>query len=1054
MEKNENKKNIGLKRSLIVTLVLTLVLGTYSFADFGPKAQAAEFAKIVDWDTYYTEAVKGVAVSAKLDNGKTLYIPASYRAAGYYPSYSESPEGAKNYRQYTGTYAGTYANENPGASYIDTNGDFYFGDKKWASGVKDYVVVRDRHFLLFENTTVSSWGKGDKGELGVGYKANKSALSEVVDTLYGDPITGIKKIFVWDQTSSSEPGVLLVGDGQVFLIGYGFNKNSFTDAKPLDVTSNFPAFTSAEDFDMFFLEDAEYSNQQIYGGYTDGTYRTQMKRLFVINGENYSLTNIMADDQGTVYEGLATSLTKLPSSLNLKNLKRVSDSYKIYNSMTYKYQFYANTRSTIYYQLDNGVLSYFGTTPETFAKFPQVFDPTIKTLNVGVSSATGVYTGTIWYVKNKSLYAFGSNVNNVSGVAGGALKTPVKITGPANELVNVSKFEASPKANWALLEDGTLYSFKNSNASTWTKHTVKFLDIFSHSTDGLGTQEVFGISEDYKLYYLDDPTYGFSPLTSITAKLAPEGYVAPVTKPTTPVLTTKSQDKFDQFTVGIDYGTDTGLAVKEYQINSGAWTPYTGDFVVKETGAVRIVARSADSKGNASDEAVLQITSNPIVITAGEPNVTKVSPNEFKVSAKATGAVKTQVRVDGASWQNHNVANNLLLAPGEHTIEVKLLNSKDEELISKSFPVTADATTPVVIAKPSITQIGLNSDYGLNLDVQYDTTAGEAQYSVDGGTWTATTGTISVSNDVHTVRVKVVATDGKESEVVDFVTTKTDPKVEIDNDSLKIDLGVTAPGLKVYYKDNVNGVWTEYTAPVTYPPGTYTFDVEVREDASGDVVYTGGPFTIVVTDPNAGNPGDGGTTPTPNPGTGTPVGDEDVDFTVNSGGLFARFEGADLSTIIIDSTNPYQSINSVSRALFEDSRGNAEGYQYSMDVTDFVSDPMQDNSNLQQSLVVSIPANALSVNVLSTKTLNGPVSELSHIGKHVFTGTGPEMLATAKAFEGMGYYEVPLEFTLSVPDRVKIVTSGSGSKFVPGESTGLMAGIYKSKFTLTLSSGI
>ncbi|MEW4426047.1 hypothetical protein AB1I68_00970 [Paenibacillus pabuli] len=1050
-KKNEKKYNIriGWKRSLIVTLVVALLVGTYSFMNLGPKAQAAEFSKIMKWNTYYSESVSGTAISAELDNGKTLYIPAFYRAMGYYPSYSESPENVEKYREYSGTYAGTYTK--PGASYITSSGDFYIGTEKIASGVKDYVVVRDRHFVLFEDGTVSAWGKGDKGELGVGYKANKTALSEVVDDLYGDPITGIKKIFVWDQTNSSSAGILMVSDNQVYMIGYGFGKESYTGAKPLNVTSHFPAFTSADNFDMFFLENAEYSSQQVYGGYTYGTYNMQAKRLFVINGENYAMTNLLADDQGAIYEGSTTSITKLPASINLKNLKRVSEAYYQYENSTGKNKFYANGRSSIFYQLDNGILTYWGTTPETFGKYGPVFDPTIKTLNVGVSSVSGVYTGTIWYVKNKNLYAYGSNVYDVSGVSGGALKTPARITGPANELTNVSKFEASPSGNWALLEDGTLYGFKNANASSWKKQSIKFLDIFSHSTDGLGRSEVFGIGEDYNLYYLKDPAYTVSTISGVTAKLAPADYVAPVTNPDKPLLAISSQDKFNQSVVTINYGSTGDIATKQYQINGGGWQDYTGDIVVTQSGNVTIQARSADSKGNISEVGELTFTSDPIVITAGHPTIDKVSAEEFKISADATGYTKVQVRVDGAAWQEFNVANNLLLTPGDHTVEIRMMNNRDQELINKTFNVTADNPAPVVVAKPVVTQKGLNNQYSLDIEVSFDKAEGEAQYSIDGGSWKTTTGTFNVSNAVHTIQAKVVGITGVESEIVDFVTTKVDPKVTMDNGNLEIDTGVVNSDYEVYYKDNVNGVWTKYVGTVNYPPGTYTIDIEVREVSSGDVVYSGGPFTLVVPDPNAGN---GGTTPTPDPGAGTPVGQEDVDFTVNSGGLSAKFEGADLSTIVIDSTNPYQSINSVSRALIEDSRGNGKGYQYSMDVTDFVSESMQDNSTNTQSLVVSIPANALSVDVLNTKTINGPAAELSNVGKHVFTGTGPEMLATAKAFEGMGYNEIPLNFTLSVPDRVKIVSSGTGSKFVPGESTGLMAGIYKSKFTITLSSGI
>ncbi|MEK4529854.1 RCC1 domain-containing protein [Paenibacillus sp. FSL H8-0104] len=1052
-ETKDRKKytiRVGWKRSLIVTLVIALLVGTYSFADFGPKAQAAEYVK-VDSVTPYTDAYSGPTVGYSFNMNDGSYFQVS--SWNFYIGTS-FPAGVKKAKALSG----------PNNIYLTDTGELWSGSPavKVLDNVKDFEVMAENaqslytsYFALMNDGTVLAWGKGTSGQLGIGYKQDKTVPTEVIDPETGDPMEGVKKII-----SSASDNLLLIKDGSVYMVGNIFlNTTSFTTAAPVKMNAKFPAFTTADQFEMKAVENrtALREGNHFYGNSFGGSQEAS-RRVFVINGKSYSLTNFFAYDKRDIYYGWGETyhsqgLIELPADIKVENLVKMG---------AYSFQSYSKNDlnvSTGYLNLDQGKLEYWGTTFASWGKLPANFSSTRMQIATGVEKVQGTGLGTIMFRKsNGNLYVSGTNYERLSGTSDTLPAIPIRVTGPENQIKNIKDFgikvstsSYSDKSVYALQEDGTMLTWNQDGAVTTLPD--KYLSMYTMRQNEEGLTEILAIREDGALGRFDRYSTKFVPYTN-SPVVYPADYVVPVTKPETPVLTTTSQDKFDQFSVSINYGTSADLTVKEYQINSKGWTPYTGEFVVTDTGSVRILARSADSKGNISDEGVLQIVSNPIVIDSGEPNVTKVSANEFKVSAKATGAVKTQVRVDGAAWQNHNVANSLLLDPGSHTIDVRLLNAKDEELINKSFTVTADDPTPVIIAKPIVTQTGLNSTYGLNLDVQFDSAAGEAQYSVDGGTWTATTGTISVLNGVHTVRVKVVAIDGKESEVVDFVTTKVDPKVEFDNGDFKIDIGVIAPTLKNYYKDNVNGVWTEYTGPVTYPPGTYTFDVEIREDASGDVVYVGGPFTLVVPDPNTGNPGNGGTTPTPNPGTGTPVGQEDVDFTVNSGGLSAKFEGADLSTIIIDSTNPYQSINSVSRVLIEDSRGNGKGYQYSMDVTDFVSESMQDNSTNTQGLVVSIPANALSVDVLNTKTINGPAAELSNVGKHVFTGTGPEMLATAKAFEGMGYNEIPLNFTLSVPDRVKIVSSGTGSKFVPGESTGLMAGIYKSRFTITLSSGI
>ncbi|MEK4529852.1 hypothetical protein NST38_31085 [Paenibacillus sp. FSL H8-0104] len=1047
IEKKDRKKytiRVGWKRSLIVTLVIALLIGTFSFVDFGPKAQAAEYSRIIGVENYDEGNGQSTAGRSfnflELEGGRRVGLSGSNASQPLQGDYLKVRR-----------YSEPFTISKPKHLYIDSSNDLFYQEdtgtpKKMASGVKDFQGYNyytgtsfDSFFAHKLDETVEAWGRGTNGQLGIGYSQDKTVATKVVDpTDPTEDLKGIKKMISLS-TITRKSAILLVGDGKVYLIGTAFGKDSLIKAVPVDVTSIFPAFDTADEFDMFRINGEDSSKEEVM-------------RVFEIKGKQYTLRDLSVynPEVANTYETETANFYPVPDGIDARNVIKIS------NQVTNPHSGKSENRYILVHLSESKVLTLWGSPIEQYSdayKFvtsgTATFNSSPQQIATGVDYFSATSGGHIYFVKGGNLFYVGTNQLNNSGLTGGPFLTPIKIVGPANELTDLKKFYHTNMGNYYLKKDGTLLGWTTQGAIF--THKRKYIDLISYRDSPSGLT-VVGLGEDFGLYRMWSTSESTG--SPMATGVAPKDYIAPVVKPETPILTTTSQDKFDQFTVSVNYGTSADLNVKEYRINGGAWTPYTDEFVITDTGAVRILARSADNKGNISDEGVLQIVSNPIVISAGEPNVTKVSANEFKISAQATGAVKIQVRVDGAAWQNHNRANNLLLDAGQHTIDVRLLNARDEELVNKSFTVTADSTAPVVVPKPTVTQTGLNSSFRLNLDVQYDTSAGEAQYSVDGGTWATTTGTISVSNDVHTVRVKVVATDGTESEVVDFVTTKTDPKVAMDNDTLEIDLGVTAPDLKIYYKDNVNGVWTEYTGPVTYPPGTYTFDIEVREDTSGDVVYSGGPFTLVVPDPNTGNPGNGGTTPTPDPGTGTPVGQEDVDFTVNSGGLSSRFEGADLSTIIIDNTNPYQSINSVSRALLEDSRGNGKGYQYSLDVTDFVSDPMQDNSTNSQNLVVSIPANSLSVDVLNSKTLNGPPAELSNVGKHVFTGTGPEMLATANSFEGMGYYEIPLNFTLSVPDRVKITSSGSGSKFIPGESTGLMAGIYKSKFTFTLSSGI
>ncbi|MCE3203474.1 hypothetical protein [Paenibacillus sonchi] len=302
------------------------------------------------------------------------------------------------------------------------------------------------------------------------------------------------------------------------------------------------------------------------------------------------------------------------------------------------------------------------------------------------------------------------------------------------------------------------------------------------------------------------------------------------------------------------------------------------------------------------------------------------------------------------------------------------------------------------------------------------------------------------------------------------------------NGTFTVEAGTTNTGVKTEVRVD-NGPWTTYTGPVTLAGGSHVVDARIvnsggEELATSNKTINGptplptvaptatptvaptatptvAPTATPTVEPTATPTVAPTATPTPtlDPTWGNPIGSEDVTFTVLSGGFSSQFSGLLLDNVTISTTNPYQQINSVTNSVIEDSRGSGAGWNYTLKITDFVSDPVVDNSNNTNNLVVKMPSNALSVDVANSTTLAGQSGMVSQTGNHVFSDQ-PVVLAQANEYQGMGQYQIGQSYTLRVPDKVDIVSAGEGSSYKAGAKTSLRVGTYRSQFTFTLASGI
>lgn len=1049
--------------------------------------EGAGHANIVGVDYFADPTMNRVPrPTLELSDGRTIFMRDS--ALAFQPE-------DKNVLQDWGTDYIKYLHFNTAesgyAARLTTSGEFFvrkdqFNDpsrafSKWAEGWKDFVYLNYAggysFFGLKNDGNVVAIGSGTMGELGTGVKQSTSVPMEVLNPDTNTPLTGVKKIIQVDPVN-----VLFVTDSEIYKIGRAFGSSSFDNAKPIKVTSLFPGFNGADSFEMGYVGKGMLGTIDTINS---NPYADVSLRYFLINGSYYTLTDTSTSSKYTLESsGYSEMNSNRLYPFNGDPTKTVRSLYQ--QEQTNGGRVYtANAENTFFEIESNGNLVTWGFPIDQigYQSFDRSKYSTSKSLlipnaskvsvnpNAAISIVAALATdGNVYVVGNNgNTWAGGPNVG-ITGISG-VINAPTKLTGPDGAIENITDLAMSSSAMYLLKNTGDVYVFARDTSSIYknkyNKTTgTKFVGLLEIKRD-VNKSVVYGIDETGVLHLIDEAG-NTTPQTGATG-IYPPGYTPGPTTIDKPTEGMRSTDKFENTIITLEYPTVANK--KEYSLDNGAtWLDYTAPITLTNKGMINVKAR-AGLDSLYSEILDISFMNNPIVIPAGYPKLLE----QDGVLTIDTGSidlnrVKVQVDIDG---QVSDYTSPVLLQEGDYVARAIIQNQNGEELTRVTENITVDPPAPGTLTAPVGTVGDLDANNQRQLTIGFNPTQGSLQIQHDGGPWvdepeilnqysgttedpsaTERKFTLFVDNVVDSV-YKARVTDGVNfsSETLLVVTSQVyDPSFFRDiDDKLLIDFSNLPTGswYKEYSVDQ-GSTYHEYTGPIDIG-AALPIKVRVTDTGSGQVLIEKEYITPAL---NGTNPN-----PNPNPGVdpswGTEVtaADQEAILNVIGGGLSSKFNGLLLDNIEIQTVNQYQTINSVTNTLIEDSSGSGDGWTYSLSVTDFVSDPVLDTGLGTQDLVVKIPASAMNVDVKSAKVLAGSPDQTAKVGNYVL-GSQKQALAQANPFEGMGYYDIPMDFMFRVPSTVEVVSMGSGSAHQVGDKVGLRVGVYRSLFTFSLAKGI
>ncbi len=349
----------------------------------------------------------------------------------------------------------------------------------------------------------------------------------------------------------------------------------------------------------------------------------------------------------------------------------------------------------------------------------------------------------------------------------------IDITSPADgELLSVD----SVVAEWEVTDGGSGVSSVEYklDASAWVPTTETGSATLSDLSEGAHTFSVRAEDE-----------VGNTATSSVTFSVDTLVPTVDITSPADGAVMS-SGDVLVEYDVS---GTGSAVESVEISLDGGAW---------EETGMSSTLLQSLaegdhDVSVRATDEAGHQATDSvSFSVDTGAPVVTVTSPEEGALFATDTVTVTwtvsdaeatVEVSLDGGAWEPASGGSAAFsgLADGPHTVAVRATDIGGNEG-EDSVTFTVDTTAPTVsITEPADDALLASS----SLDVEWTATGADAtEYSVDGGTWQAVSGTTvtvsSLSDGEHTISVRVADLAGNTA--VDSVTVTVDtaaPTVDI-----------------------------------------------------------------------------------------------------------------------------------------------------------------------------------------------------------------------------------------------------------------------------------
>ncbi|MDH6675611.1 hypothetical protein M2277_006319 [Paenibacillus sp. LBL] len=1083
-EVHKNRRKPRKKRFLSALLAASLLIPSVLIPGKN-TVEGAGHANIDDIVYYYEDHQSSTRAYLTLSDGRKIL----FRDRGEYSNPVDKDkldEIGADIKKYISQSA-----DNKGVGMrLMSNGDFYYRKdsgynppnsfEKIASGWTDFVYNSEGYnaytfYGLTADGRVEAIGSGTYGQLGNGIKADTTVPVEVVDPdLFDTPLTGVKKMIQVDRNV-----VLFVTDSDVYKIGREFGDSSYTNAKPVKVTSMFPGFSGPSTLDMGYIDETSYGTKQISN--TSDNTRIGM-RYFEVNGSYYTLrdTSVSPNNTDRYTPGATTEISS--KTLYPFNGDPTTMSREVSNLSDKTDGSISRTSNTFMHLDGSGNLNAWGLPAsrlgaDYYAADYTTAESTVMTnlkkytvnANRDVSLVAGLGT-------NGNVYVIGSNGNTAyngivygKGITGieGRIETQTRLSGPDGAIKDITDLAFGTKSLYLLKNTGDVYVLSSNAKYTNTSASgIKFVGLLEIALD-LNVQNVYGIGSDGNLYRIDEN--GSTIIQDGASGIYPPGYTPAPTTIDKPTEGMRSTDKFENTIITLEYPAVANK--KEYSLDNGAtWLDYNAPITLSNKGMTNIKAR-AGLDSLYSEILDISFLNNPIVIPAGYPKLLE----QDGVLTVDTGAidlnrVKVQLDVDG---QLSDYTSPILLQEGDYVVSAIVSNQNGEELTRVTENITVDPPAPGTLTAPVGTVGDLDANNQRPLTIGFNPTQGSLQIQHDGGPWvdepeilnqyngtsedpsaTERKFTLFVDNVVDSV-YKARVTDGVNfsSETLLVVTAQVyDPSFFRDiDDKLLIDFSNLPTGnwYKEYSVDQ-GSTYHEYTGPIDIG-AALPIKVRVTDTGSGQVLI----------DKEYITPALNGTNPNPNPnpgvdpswGTEVTAADQEAILNVIGGGLSSKFNGLLLDNIEIQTVNQYQTINSVTNTLIEDSSGSGDGWTYSLSVTDFVSDPVLDTGLGTQDLVVKIPSSAMNVDVKSAKVLAGSPDQTAKVGNYVL-GNQKQALAQANPFEGMGYYDIPMDFMFRVPSTVEVVSMGSGSAHQVGDKVGLRVGVYRSLFTFSLAKGI